>query len=314
LAHYAERLFESESVLSTHQIIALPAGFRPQDFLTFHGRDKLAVAEKVTANVLEKAIVWQGQPALLTLTFAEGEVEYSLAVDGGEHAVSDDALMRSVQHMLGLTQAIAGFEQAYADHPLLGVMITRQAGLRVPVSMSPFEALTWAVIGQQVSLSAAISMRRKFIQLADIRHSSGFYCYPSPAQVLRLPAESLRQAGLSLNKANTLLKVSELVLSGELPMDDWLQQQVETEVIAAALAGIKGIGPWTISYTLLRGYGWLDGSLHGDAAVRRVIKSLMAVEQVSEKEAQQWLQAFSPWRALLAAHLWAWQSTQQQDV
>jgi DNA-3-methyladenine glycosylase II len=65
---------------------------------------------------------------------------------------------------------------------------------------------------------------------------------------------------------------------------------------------------------LLRGYGWLDGSLHGDAAVRRVIKTLMAVEQVSEKEAQQWLQAFSPWRALLAAHLWAWQSTQLHDA
>ncbi|MGQ2965197.1 DNA-3-methyladenine glycosylase family protein, partial [Methylophilus sp.] len=298
--------------MSTQQFIALPAGFRPQDFLTFHGRDKLAVAEKVTANVLEKAIVWQGHPALLTLTFGandgKGEVEYSLAVDGGEHAVSADALIGSVQHMLGLTQAIAGFEQAYADHPLLGVMITRQAGLRVPVSMSPFEALTWAVIGQQVSLSAAISMRRKFIQLADIRHSSGFYCYPAPAQVLRLSVDTLRQAGLSQSKANTLLKVSELVLSGELPMDDWLQQQVATEVIATALAGIKGIGPWTISYTLLRGYGWLDGSLHGDAAVRRVIKTLMAVEQVSEKEAQQWLQAFSPWRALLAAHLWAWQS------
>ncbi len=85
-------------------------------------------------------------------------------------------------------------------------------------------------------------------------------------------------------------------------------------MIAEALAAIKGIGPWTISYTLLRGYGWLDGSLHGDAAVRRVIKTLMAVEQVSEKEAQQWLQAYSPWRALLAAHLWAWQSTQLHDA
>jgi DNA-3-methyladenine glycosylase II len=300
--------------VNTIQRIPLPAGFRAQDFLTFHGRDKLAVSEKITANVLEKSIVLHDRPALLTLTFGEREVEYSLAIDNAGLEVSEDALLGIVQHMLGLTQAIAGFEQAYADHPLLGVMITRQAGLRVPVSMSPFEALTWAVIGQQVSLSAAISMRRKFIQLADIRHSSGFYCYPAPAQVLQLSADALRQAGLSLNKANTLLKVSELVLSGELPMDDWLQQQVATEVIAEALAAIKGIGPWTISYTLLRGYGWLDGSLHGDAAVRRVIKTLMAVEQVSEKEAQQWLQAFSPWRALLAAHLWAWQSTQLHDA
>jgi DNA-3-methyladenine glycosylase II len=290
------------------QRIQLPDGFRAQDFLTFHGRDKLAVAEKITGNVLEKAIVLQDHPALLTLTFGEREVEYSLAMDDAVLEVNTDEIMRIVQHMLGFTQPVSGFEQAYADHPLLGVMIAQQAGLRVPVSVSPFEALTWAIIGQQVSLHAAISLRRKFIQLANAQHSSGFYCYPSPAQVFQLSAESLRQAGLSQNKANTLLRVSELVLAGELPMDDWLRNQVPPEVIATALAAIKGIGPWTISYTLLRGYGWLDGSLHGDAAVRRSIRGLMAVEQISEKEAEQWLKSFSPWRALLAAHLWAWQS------
>lgn len=299
--------------MNTVQRIQLPAGFRAQDFLTFHGRDKLAVAEKVTGNMLEKAIVLKDRPALLTLTFDEREVDYSLAIDAAGQAVNATEILGLVQHMLGFTQPIAGFEQAYAEHPLLGVMITQQAGLRVPVSVSPFEALTWAIIGQQVSLHAAISLRRKFIQLANAQHSSGFYCYPSPAQVAQLSAEALRQAGVSQNKANTLLKVSELVLAGELPMDDWLHNQISTEVIASALAAIKGIGPWTISYTLLRGYGWLDGSLHGDAAVRRVIKSLMAVEQISEKEAEQWLQSFSPWRALLAAHLWAWQSNQHVE-
>jgi DNA-3-methyladenine glycosylase II len=292
--------------------LSLPNGFRPQDFLIFHGRDKLAVSERVTGNILEKAIVWKDRPALLTLIFDTGpatsEVKFQLALDDPLYEVDPQETLKLVQHILGLTQPIAAFEQAHAAHPLLGEMIAAQAGLRVPVSASPFEALTWAIIGQQVSLSAAISMRRKFIQQANIGHSSGFYCYPSPAQVAQLPVESLRLAGLSQSKANTLLKVSALILSGHLPLDDWLQQQASPELISATLASIKGIGPWTISYALLRGYGWLDGSLHGDAAVRRVIKQLMAVEQVTEKEAQQWLQPFSPWRALLAAHLWAWQT------
>lgn len=298
------------------QGLPLPNGFRPQDFLIFHGRDKLAVSERVTGNTLEKAIVWKDRPALLTLIFDDGlttgtgeaKVKYQLAVDDPMFEINPQKTLKLVQHILGLTQPIAAFEQAYAAHPLLGAMIAEQAGLRVPVSVSPFEALTWAIIGQQVSLSAAISMRRKFIQQANISHSSGFYCYPSPAQVAQLSVESLRLAGLSQSKANTLLKVSELMLSGHLPLDDWLHNQASPELIATSLATIKGIGPWTISYALLRGYGWLDGSLHGDAAVRRAIRGLMAVEQLSEKEAEHWLKPFSPWRALLAAHLWAWQS------
>jgi DNA-3-methyladenine glycosylase II len=286
----------------------LPEGFRAQDFLGFHGRDTLAVAEKITGNVLQKAIVLKERPALLTLTLNQADVEYQLEMDDPLLEMSAPEIPGLVQHVLGFTQPIAGFEQAYAEHPLLAEMIAHQAGLRVPVCFSPFEALTWAIIAQQVSLSAAFSLRRKFIMLADVRHSSGFYCYPSPAHVVKLSAVALRLAGISQSKANTLLKVSELALEGHLPLDDWLHTQAPAELIAATLISIKGIGPWTASYTLLRGYGWLDGSLHGDVAVRRAIKMLTGAEQLTEKEAEQWLKAFSPWRALLAAHLWAWKS------
>lgn len=73
---------------------------------------------------------------------------------------------------------------------------------------------------------------------------------------------------------------------------------------------LLGIGPWTLNYTLLRGFGWLDGSLHGDVAVRRGLQLLLeSDEKITEAEAQTWLVEFSPWRALVAAHLWAAKST-----
>lgn len=54
------------------------------------------------------------------------------------------------------------------------------------------------------------------------------------------------------------------------------------------------------------GYGWLDGSLHGDAAVRRSLRNILQHDEpVSAEHARTWLQPFSPWRALAAAHLWA---------
>ena len=77
--------------------------------------------------------------------------------------------------------------------------------------------------------------------------------------------------------------------------------------IRARLAAIRGIGPWTIEYTLLRGFGHLDGSLHGDVAVRRKLQLLLGrEEQISAAETEHWLAQFTPWRALVAAHLWAW--------
>ncbi|PTQ85566.1 hypothetical protein C8R28_101339 [Nitrosomonas ureae] len=76
------------------------------------------------------------------------------------------------------------------------------------------------------------------------------------------------------------------------------------EHIRQQLLQIRGIGPWTVDYTLLRGYGWLDGSLHGDVAVRRGLQILLNNESINENQTRQWLENFSPWRALVAAHLW----------
>ena len=77
-------------------------------------------------------------------------------------------------------------------------------------------------------------------------------------------------------------------------------QQIEQQLLA-----IKGIGPWTLNYCLLRGYGWPDGSLHGDVAVRRAIGLLQKEEKPDAAAARIWLDQFQPWRALVAAHLWA---------
>ena len=77
-----------------------------------------------------------------------------------------------------------------------------------------------------------------------------------------------------------MLSVAQAVNEGALPLDDWAlhssQWSAETaEAVTRQLLAIKGIGPWTVNYSLLRGYGWPDGSLHGDVAVRRAIGLLM---------------------------------------
>lgn len=285
--------------------LPLPARFRSRDFLHFHARDQQALAEAVNGNSLRKGITWQNQPAVIQLRFKPTEVEAELDIDGMDPAI-ETHFSFVVRHMLGLTQPTEAFEAAYCDHPLVGEMVQQQRGLRVPVCASPFEALIWAILGQQISLNVAISMRRKLIQQAAIRHSSGLYCYPSPAAIARLAPETLRLAGISGSKTHAILSVSAQAQAGELPVDEWLTAGTAAEEISRKLQAIKGIGPWTVNYTLLRGFGWLDGSLHGDVAVRKAIRRLIGQEQLSEAQAKQWLLPFAPWRAILAAHLWAW--------
>jgi DNA-3-methyladenine glycosylase II len=287
--------------------VDLPADFRHADFLAFHRRDSQAVAEEVGEHRLRKGLLWAGQPACLSLRFADGQALAELACDGPAQASDDAALPRLLRHLLGLNQRIEEFEHAYRRHPQLGPLLAGQPGLRVPQAATPFEALSWAITGQQISVGAAVALRRRLILAAGLRHSGGLACYPDAARLAALDEETLRDAGFSQSKARTLRAVSALIVAGELPLDAWLATPpLPVEQLRERLLAVRGIGPWTVDYTLLRGFAWLDGSLHGDAAVRRRLQALLGSPTPPEPAAAQaWLAGFAPWRALAAAHLWA---------
>jgi len=285
--------------------LTLPADYRSDDFLRFHRRDTQAVAERVGERRLEKALRWRGTPLCICLEMAEGWAEATVVA---EEALGADILATIESRaaaMLGLTQPVDEFARRFASHPELGRLIASLPGLRVPLTATPFEALSWAVTGQQISVAAAVSVRRRLIQAAGVQVPGGLRCPPEAAELLALGEAGLRAAGLSQGKAACLLRLSESVLDGALPLDDWLVEP-PADLIRERLLSIRGIGPWTVNYALLRGFGWLDGSLHGDVAVRRALQRLLGrSERISAAEAEAWLAEFSPWRALVAAHLWA---------
>lgn len=288
--------------------VRLPPDFRVNDILSFHRRDPLMVSERVDANTLQKGLTWQGDASCLTIRFHSGQADVELSVDGAAPADGAELLQVMVQRMLGLTQRIEVFENAYRHHPQLGRLISRYPGLRVPLTATPFEALTWAITGQQISLSAAMTIRRRLIQAAGLQHSGGLACYPDAGRITHMSEAELREAGFSRTKARTMIELSHSVKENLLPLDEWAVT-LPVEEMREKLLQIRGIGPWTINYALLRGFGWLDGSLHGDVAVRRGLQTLRNdAVKVTANDAERWLAEFSPWRALVAAHLWAMKS------
>ncbi|MDX7990697.1 DNA-3-methyladenine glycosylase 2 [Xenorhabdus sp. Reich] len=289
--------------------ITLPINYHIKDFLAFHQRDEMGVSEIVQQNQIKKGIIWHDNPALLTITIENNKAQIQLDIDGDEPFYSHAALSVLASHMLGLKQSVEIFESIYQNHPVIGELITRQTGLRIYQSATPFEALSWAIIGQQISLSAAISIRRRFIQAIGIQHSSGLLCHPTYKQVIQCSQHDLRQCGFSVGKANALLHVSQLIDSGMLALTI-SEEENEVRLLTEKLLAIKGIGMWTVNYALLRGFNYLNGSLHGDVAVRRNLQYLLRQEdKVNAEQAEKWLAEFSPWKALVGAHLWRQQSS-----
>ncbi|WP_280189506.1 DNA-3-methyladenine glycosylase 2 [Delftia sp. PS-11] len=313
--------------LRVSQRLALPQDYRMAGFWGFHCRDAQRIAECGLHGgprpVLHKALAWRGRATLLTLHLpppgsAVSEVQAHWWLQGAAEAPElqvQAALAAMLRRMFGLGQDVLRFERAHAGHAQLGPLLARQRGLHVPAACTPWEALSWAVTGQQISVAAAVSLRRRLIlaanqpvslQTGDAAMPQQLWCIPEAAQVAAMDDETLRGAGFSQAKSRTLRLLAEAVQAGRLPLDDWAAMpELPAAEIASRLLDIKGVGPWTVNYTLLRGYGYLDGPLHGDAAVRRALAQLLQAKAVDAARTEQWLRDFSPWRALVAAHLWA---------
>ena len=290
----------------TRFALALPQGYRLHDVQAFHSRDAESVAEQVSAERLRKGILLDGVPVVLDIDWSSDPHSASVVVDAdGKLTASAQAQAREAAlSVLGLRLDPEPFSAFVKKDKLFGPLAKRQPGLRVVQSATVFEALTWAVMGQQINLTFAIALRRTFIQQAGRPHSSGLWCYPAAADAARLDIDQLLSRKFSRAKAETLLRLAQAVASGALSLEITPDNSIEQ--ISAALLALKGIGPWTVNYGLLRGYGYADCSLHGDVAVRSAVQLLRGdAERPDIAQTETFLKQYSPHRTMAAAHLWA---------
>lgn len=278
--------------------LALPRGYRRNEVLDFYGRDPESVSERIERASLRKAALVGGFPALLEIEFGIRKDEAICRTDAADF----EAARKAIERILGLTADAEEFENRFAGDPLLGEVICRQRGLRIPLTPAPWEALAWAIIGQQISLKVAVMLRRNLIAAAGLPHDSGLRAHPSAAAVAQLDVETLRGLKFSGSKAEYVLAAARAVTSGELPVDRLHAMPFEEAVSRAA--AVRGIGPWTIQYFFLRGLGLSDCLPAGDAGLAQGLARLIG-ERPNERQIRDLMARYAPWRSLATYHVWA---------
>lgn len=154
-----------------------------------------------------------------------------------------------------------------------------------------FEAIVDAIVGQQISVAAAASIRAKLDAAGMVSELA-----------LRTASEDdLRALGLSRPKARYLRGIAEAGL-------DWegLRALPDDEVIAQLVA-LPGIGVWTAEIYLKFALGRADVFAAGDLALQEGARLLYGLEaRPSAKALREMAEPWRPWRAVAARGLWAY--------
>jgi len=157
-----------------------------------------------------------------------------------------------------------------------------------------FETLMKAVVSQQISTKAADSITNKLKLLIDDDFS--------PMKVLALSHEDLRGAGLSGAKARTATELSEAIISGRIPVEEF--ERMPDHEITAALTQVWGIGRWTVEMFLMFSLARLDVWPSGDLGVRRGWSLIKGEPMLEAKALDPLGDPFRPYRSVVAWYCW----------
>ena len=157
-----------------------------------------------------------------------------------------------------------------------------------------FHSLINSIIGQQISVSAADSMKTKFFKLKR---------NITPQTVSKLGTTDLRKCGLSRQKILYIRNISKFFLQNKKFIKN-INKSSEEEIYNN-LIEIKGVGNWTIHMFLMFSYGSSNIFPTGDLGFLKAIAKLYKVQlPISEKKLKLLYKKWSPYSSQATWYLW----------
>jgi AraC family transcriptional regulator of adaptative response / DNA-3-methyladenine glycosylase II len=278
-------------------LLHLPAGYRAREILGYHARDPEGLSERSEGNRIWKALHTEDGPAVLEISIETGQawVKVHAGRKLGRGAMA--ALHAAALKILALTNDVTQFETRHAD------FVRPRRGLRMPLLPTGFDALAWGIIGQQINVKFATSLRRDLVELAG-ETIGDMRAHPTPEAVANLDAGELTSRRYSASKARYLIDAAQAIADRRLD----IERLGEGSALAAeqALTAQRGIGIWTARYVLMRG-GFADAAPVGDSALATALQKLHKLpERPDTDETARLMARFAPHRSLATMHLWTY--------
>jgi AraC family transcriptional regulator of adaptative response / DNA-3-methyladenine glycosylase II len=281
--------------------------------------------EQVTADRYTRAVRTATGPGIIELIPRPGQGHVLLRARLSRLGAIAPVVGRA-RRLLDADADPAAIGAALAADELIAPLVRARPGLRVPGAYGGFELAVRAVVGQQVSVAAASTFAGRLAArygvplppdatdppagaITDVTAGAmaGAQAGATPARAAGLPGPSvvfpspevladadLAGLGLTTARQRTLRALATAAAGGRLILDPG----ADPGEVAAQLAELPGIGPWTTGYILMRAAADPDAFPAADLGLRRALGRL----GVPPGHAARW----RPWRAYAAMLLWSW--------
>jgi AraC family transcriptional regulator, regulatory protein of adaptative response / DNA-3-methyladenine glycosylase II len=211
------------------------------------------------------------------------------------------AIIARLRRVFDLAADPGAIAMQLAEDPMLAPLVAARPGLRVAGAWDGFELAIRAVLGQQITVAAAIRLAGKLVAAYGESLADGdgvlTHVFPRPE---RIAAADLATLGVPRSRAATLSAIAAAVVAD--PQILGAGRSLAESV--ARLRQIPGIGEWTAQYIAMRQLREPDAFPAADIGLMRAMATADGLRPTAAEllaRAERW----RPWRAYAAQHLWS---------
>ncbi|MCQ4087836.1 DNA-3-methyladenine glycosylase [Saccharibacillus sp. JS10] len=215
---------------------------------------------------------------------------------------------RYVYDWFDLGTDLKPFYKMAEQDELLRQAVASFYGLRNMGIPDLYEAICWGILGQQINLSFAYTLKRRFVEnfgRSIQREGEEYWLFPTAETIAALTPEDLSAVGMTtVKKCEYLVDTAKLIASGKLSKDQLLQTQ-NVKQAEKELVKIRGIGPWTAHYVLMRCLRMPDAFPIDDVGLHHAIRHVLGLDTKPSKERILELSAgWTAWESYATFYLW----------
>ena len=272
----------------------------------FLQRSPRELLHQCDGRTVTKAVHLDGRDLLFQVE-ADGKSRLAISALNEDMTPSvEQALVNYVKEWFDMETDLKPFYRMAKADPLLSDLVRKYKGYRIVGQPDLYESLVWAVLGQQINLGFAYTLKGRFVEkygrsvfLKSKRH----YIFPRPSEISKLNPEELLPLQFSRQKSKYTVEISQAFEEGRIT-----QPHIQSLPFAKAkdtLMKIKGIGNWTANYALMKTFRYPDAFPLEDAGLHNAIRNLKKMKaKPTVDQVRRIFKKYKGWEAYATLYLW----------
>jgi DNA-3-methyladenine glycosylase II len=286
--------------------IDVPEEFSFEQCMVYLNRSDIECLHKIKDGEFYKLLKFETINVLINISIKIKKLKITF-MDGVPAKWIRAQVAKYVWDMFDLGTDLTDFYKLTEDDFIIKLLVNKYKGLRIIKINDMFETICWAIIGQQINLKFAYTLKKRLVECYGekmVYDNDEYFIFPTPKVISTLEVEDLKLLQFTTRKAEYIIGIANLVNNGTIKKEELALEKVYDE-LKKRLVSIRGVGNWTADYTIMKCFDINDAFPIADVGVHNALKGILGLDKKPTiDEIEELAVNWRGWEAYATFYLW----------